>query len=174
MNSRSSRSHTIFILDMETKKTDNSTTNSRLNLVDLAGSERISKTGAEGSTLKEAQKINKSLSTLGLVINKLVKNEINIPYRDSTLTKLLKDSLGGNAKTCLICTMSKRHDLIEETLQTLEFASRARAIKSKAKPNIVRSFEELEHIANGLRKQADMLIEILKEKGLDQIKVIES
>lgn len=115
LNLRSSRSHTLFILDMETIKSDQSCTKSTLNLVDLAGSERISKTGAEGTTLKEAQRINQSLSTLGLVISKLVKGDTNIPYRDSILTRLLKDSLGGNAKTCLICTMSRRADLAEET-----------------------------------------------------------
>jgi len=153
MNARSSRSHTLFIIDLETKQLDGSLSNRRLNLVDLAGSERISKTGATGDTLKEAQKINLSLSTLGLVIQKLVKGDSNIPFRDSSLTKLLKESLGGNAKTCLICTISRKDEHIEETIQTLEFANRARAIKCKAKVNIQRSAEELEKIVSSSRNK---------------------
>lgn len=104
----------------------------------------------------------------------MVKNESNIPFRDSTLTRLLKDSLGGNAKTCLICTISRRADIIEETLQTLEFASRARAIKSKAKVNIQRSIEELEKIVKGLQKQIDLLVVAIKNKKLNPTKILET
>ena len=78
-----------------------------MNLVDLAGSERIAKTGATGNTLKEAQKINLSLTSLGLVIKALTENNPHIPFRDSRLTLFLKDALGGNSKTTLICTASK-------------------------------------------------------------------
>jgi len=174
LNARSSRSHTIFIMDMETELQDGSKASMRLNLVDLAGSERISKTGATGDTLKEAQKINLSLTTLGMVISKLVKGDANIPFRDSSLTKMLKESLGGNAKTCLICTLSKREEHIEESIQTLEFASRARAIKSKAKVNVVRSAEELEKIIKTLQAQVDKLKDKVKSKGLDPKKILQS
>jgi len=174
LNARSSRSHTIFILDMETEQPDGSRATMRLNLVDLAGSERISKTGATGDTLKEAQKINLSLTTLGMVISKLVKGDANIPFRDSSLTKMLKESLGGNAKTCLICTMSKREEHLEESIQTLEFASRARAIKSKAKVNVVRSAEELEKIIKTLQTQIEKLKDKIKSKGLDPKKILQS
>lgn len=172
MNARSSRSHTIFIIDMETSKPDGSVANRRLNLVDLAGSERISKTGATGDTLKEAQKINLSLTTLGMVISKLVKGDSNVPFRDSSLTKLLKESLGGNAKTCLICTMSMKDEHFEETVQTLEFANRARAIKCKAKVNVQRSAEELERIINTLQSQINQMKDKVKSKGLDPKKIL--
>jgi len=158
---------------MVTNKPDGSVANRRLNLVDLAGSERISKTGATGDTLKEAQKINLSLTTLGMVISKLVKGDNNIPFRDSSLTKMLKESLGGNAKTCLICTLSRKAEHSEESLQTLEFAARARAIKSKAKVQVQRSAEELEKIVNSLKNQIHLMTDKLKSKGVDPKKVLQ-
>ena len=88
-------------------------------MVDLAGSERIAKTGATGKTLEEAKKINLSLSTLGLCIKSLTENKGHIPFRDSKLTFFLKESLGGNSKTALICTASKLSLHEEESLQTL-------------------------------------------------------
>ena len=109
---------------------------SRLSLVDLAGSERASKTGAAGSRLKEGSNINKSLTTLGLVISALASGKSKfVPYRDSVLTWLLKDSLGGNSKTAMIATISPAADNYEETLSTLRYADRAKKIVNKAVVN---------------------------------------
>lgn len=98
-----------------------------MNLIDLAGSEKVDKTGATGNRLKEASCINKSLSTLGLVISILADREIGktsrrVPYRNSALTKLLKNALGGNSKTIMICAISPAYDNYEETLSTLRYA----------------------------------------------------
>lgn len=101
---------------------------SRVSLVDLAGSERANKTGASGDRLKEGSNINKSLTTLGLVISKLADRSQGkekdgfVPYRDSVLTWLLKDSLGGNSRTVMLATLSPAEDNIEETLSTLRSA----------------------------------------------------
>ncbi len=137
MNAQSSRSHSCFIL---TVNSENSTTlvkkTGKLYLVDLAGSEKISKTGAQGQTLEEAKTINKSLSTLGLVINALTDGKSKfVPYRDSKLTRVLQESLGGNARTALIITCSPAKDNEDETTSTLRFGQRAKAIKNKAKVN---------------------------------------
>ena len=94
---------------------DGSKKNAKLNLVDLAGSERIAKTGASGKVLDEAKKINLSLTVLGRVIQALGEGG-NVPFRESTLTKLLKESLGGNSKTALLCTTSRKDCHLEETL----------------------------------------------------------
>lgn len=100
--------------------------------MDLAGSERISKTGVSGDRLKEAQKINLSLSALGNVISALVDGKSqHIPYRDSKLTRLLQDSLGGNTKTVMIANCSPADYNFDETLSTLRYASRAKFIKNK-------------------------------------------
>ena len=108
----------------------------KLNLVDLAGSERQSKTQAEGIRLKEATKINLSLSALGNVISALVDGKSqHIPYRDSKLTRLLQDSLGGNTKTVMIAAISPSDFSFDETLSTLRYASRAKAIKNKPRVN---------------------------------------
>jgi len=98
-------------------------------MVDLAGSEKVAKTNASGQTLKEAQQINKSLMVLGLVINSLVESKKHIPYRDSKLTRLLSDALGGNSKTCLVVTASPVKYNEEETVSTLRFGQRAKSIK---------------------------------------------
>ena len=111
---------------------------SKLNIVDLAGSERVKDTNAEGKTLKEACKINQSLSFLGRVIMFLAESESKklgggyINYRESKLTHLLKDSLGGNSKTVIICTLNPNQMAMKETLSTLKFAERAKKIKNKA------------------------------------------
>ena len=108
MNERSSRSHTILVLSYKQINKDNSQKSAKLNLVDLAGSERVEKTGATGDLLNEAKKINLSLTQLGIVINKLAEGgKGHVPYRDSKLTHLLQESLGGNSKTTLICTISR-------------------------------------------------------------------
>ena len=115
-NDRSSRSHTIFVISYNQLNKDGSQKSGRLNLVDLAGSERIAKTGATGNTLKEAQNINLSLTSLGLCIKALTDGSPHIPFRDSKLTFFLKDALGGNSKTTLICTASKQLRHLEESV----------------------------------------------------------
>jgi len=116
----------------------------KLYLVDLAGSEKISKTGAQVQTLEEAKNINKSLTTLGKVIYALTdRKSFHIPYRESKLTRILTESLGGNSKTCLIITTSPHPFNDSETLSTLRFGARARAIKNQAKVNREYSNEEL-------------------------------
>jgi hypothetical protein len=108
----------------------------KLNLVDLAGSERQSKTGATGERLKEATKINLSLSALGNVISALVDGRSkHIPYRDSKLTRLLQDSLGGNTKTLMVACLSPADNNYDETLSTLRYANRAKNIKNKPRIN---------------------------------------
>lgn len=144
MNERSSRSHVIFRLVMESRQLpdelnmsecDGAVIVSQLNLVDLAGSERAAQTGAQGIRLKESAFINTSLMTLGVVIRKLSENDGHVPYRDSKLTRILQNSLGGNARTSIICTVSPV--VFEETDQTLKFAGRAKNVKNKPKINEV-------------------------------------
>jgi len=108
MNAQSSRSHSVFVMTITQNNTETlSCKKGKLFLVDLAGSEKVEKTGATGNTLKEANKINKSLTTLGLVIKHLTdKVSTHVPYRDSKLTRVLQDSLGGTSRTCLIITCS--------------------------------------------------------------------
>jgi kinesin family protein 3/17 len=135
MNKDSSRSHLLFALHLESAsggEGDKKYVASRLNLVDLAGSERLGKTGATGDRMKEAQKINLSLSALGNVISALVEGRSqHIPYRDSKLTRMLQDSLGGNTKTVMLANCSPADYNFEETLSTLRYASRAKMIKNK-------------------------------------------
>ncbi|XP_011609555.2 centromere-associated protein E isoform X4 [Takifugu rubripes] len=139
MNQRSSRSHTIFRMILESRErsdpasgenADGAIIVSHLNLVDLAGSERASQTGAEGARLKEGCNINRSLFTLGQVIKKLTdENQKGFTnYRDSKLTRILQNSLGGNAKTVIICTITPA--TLDETLSTLQFASTAKKMKN--------------------------------------------
>eukprot|EP00106_Octopus_bimaculoides_P022066 XP_014789508.1 PREDICTED: kinesin-like protein KIF17 [Octopus bimaculoides] len=140
MNKDSSRSHSIFTIQLEmiTKKDSDEEhiRAGKLNLVDLAGSERQVKTGASGDRLKEASKINLSLSALGNVISALVNSKVkHIPYRDSRLTRLLQDSLGGNTKTLMVACLSPADNNYDETLSTLRYANRAKNIKNKPKIN---------------------------------------
>ncbi|KAJ1722560.1 hypothetical protein LPJ53_003020 [Coemansia erecta] len=137
MNAESSRSHSIFQITVEQKDTVNGKTKiGRLFLVDLAGSEKVGKTGATGQTLEEAKKINKSLSALGMVINALTDGKsTHIPYRDSKLTRILQESLGGNSRTTLIINCSPSSFNAAETVGTLRFGMRAKSIKNKAKVN---------------------------------------
>lgn len=136
MNQESSRSHSIFVIEVTQKNESGTARSGRLFLVDLAGSEKVGKTGASGQTLEEAKKINKSLSSLGNVINALSDGKSShIPYRDSKLTRILQESLGGNSMTTLIinCSPSAYNDF--ETMSTLRFGERAKTIKQKAKVN---------------------------------------
>eukprot|EP01032_Pedospumella_encystans_P039242 gene39242-biopygen24563 len=140
MNAESSRSHSIFTIIVEMNTKDPVTGKDmlrvgKLNLVDLAGSERQKKTGATGSTQLEGIKINLSLSALGNVISALSEGSRHIPYRDSKLTRLLQDSLGGNTKTMMIAAISPADYNYEETMSTLRYASRAKHIKNKPKIN---------------------------------------
>ncbi|XP_067424353.1 centromere-associated protein E [Emydura macquarii macquarii] len=149
MNERSSRSHTIFRMIIESRENDPANTNcdgavmvSHLNLVDLAGSERASQTGSEGLRLKEGCNINRSLFILGQVIKKLCDDPSGfINYRDSKLTRILQNSLGGNAKTVIICTITPVS--FDETLSTLQFASTAKRMKNTPKVNEVLDDEAL-------------------------------
>uniref|UniRef100_A0A8B9W278 Kinesin-like protein KIF17 n=1 Tax=Bos mutus grunniens TaxID=30521 RepID=A0A8B9W278_BOSMU len=140
MNKDSSRSHSIFTISIEIYAVDERGKDhlraGKLNLVDLAGSERQSKTGATGERLKEATKINLSLSALGNVISALVDGRCrHIPYRDSKLTRLLQDSLGGNTKTLMVACLSPADDNYDETLSTLRYANRAKNIRNKPRIN---------------------------------------
>ncbi|XP_072314010.1 kinesin-like protein KIF3B [Eucyclogobius newberryi] len=140
MNERSSRSHAIFVVTVECSEPgpdgEERIRVGKLNMVDLAGSERQSRTGAGGARLKEAAKINLSLSALGNVISALVDaRSTHVPYRDSKLTRLLQDSLGGNAKTVMLATVGPSHRCYAETLATLRYASRAKNIKNKPRVN---------------------------------------
>ncbi|KAK7345653.1 hypothetical protein VNO77_16261 [Canavalia gladiata] len=139
LNKRSSRSHSVFTITVYVKETvigdEELIKCGKLNLVDLAGSENILRSGAREGRAREAGEINKSLLTLGRVINALVEHSAHIPYRDSKLTRILRDSLGGKTKTCIIATISPSSYCLEETLSTLDYASRAKNIKNRPEAN---------------------------------------
>ncbi|KAI6674070.1 hypothetical protein NL676_001976 [Syzygium grande] len=139
LNKQSSRSHSLFSITIHIKEAtpegEELIKCGKLNLVDLAGSENISRSGAREGRAREAGEINKSLLTLGRVINALVEHLGHIPYRDSKLTRLLRDSLGGRTKTCIIATVSPAVHCLEETLSTLDYAHRAKNIKNKPEVN---------------------------------------
>lgn len=132
MNEHSSRSHSVFLINVKQENLENQKKLSgKLYLVDLAGSEKVSKTGAEGMVLDEAKNINKSLSALGNVISALADgNKSHIPYRDSKLTRILQESLGGNSRTTIIICCSPASYNESETKSTLEFGRRAKTIKN--------------------------------------------
>lgn len=155
MNAESSRSHSIFVITITQKNVETGSAKSgQLFLVDLAGSEKVGKTGASGQTLEEAKKINKSLSALGMVINNLTDGKSShIPYRDSKLTRILQESLGGNSRTTLIINCSPSSYNAEETLGTLRFGMRAKAIKNKAKINAEISPAELKALLKKAQSQ---------------------
>uniref|UniRef100_A0A3Q4GI46 Kinesin-like protein n=1 Tax=Neolamprologus brichardi TaxID=32507 RepID=A0A3Q4GI46_NEOBR len=191
MNEESSRSHAVFNIILTHTLTDlRSGTSgekvSKLSLVDLAGSERAAKTGAAGERLKEGSNINKSLSTLGLVISALAdhgagKNKSKfVPYRDSVLTWLLKDSLGGNSRTAMVATISPVADNYDETLSTLRYADRAKNIVNHAVVNedpnarIIRELrEEVEKLKEQLTEAESMKAPELKERLEESEKLIQ-
>ncbi|GMT14789.1 hypothetical protein PFISCL1PPCAC_6086, partial [Pristionchus fissidentatus] len=177
MNSTSSRSHAVFtiVLTQREKSEEQGISGekvAKISLVDLAGSERANSTGAEGQRLKEGANINKSLTTLGLVISKLAEESGKkgkakggkgvIPYRDSVLTWLLRENLGGNSKTAMVAALSPAHINFDETLSTLRYADRAKQIVCQAiineDPN-AKMIRELKEEVQNLRKQ-------LEEKGV--------
>lgn len=144
MNAQSSRSHSLFMVTIFQRNCSNESTRvGKMYFVDLAGSEKLKKTGVEGQGLEEAKNINKSLMSLGMVINALTENKTHIPYRDSKLTRILQESLGGNSLTTLIIACSLSADSDKETLSTLRFGYRAKAIKNKVVVNSERSAKEL-------------------------------
>ncbi|KAF9919039.1 kinesin motor protein cin8 [Lobosporangium transversale] len=138
-NDKSSRSHGVFSITVHVKEATDDGEEllkiGKLNLVDLAGSENIARSGAEAIQAKEAGRINQSLLTLGRVINSLVERSQHIPYRESKLTRLLEDSLGGKTKTCIIATISPAKSCLEETISTLNYANRAKNIKNTPEVN---------------------------------------
>ncbi|CAN6725543.1 unnamed protein product [Malus baccata var. baccata] len=165
INAESSRSHTVFtcVVESQCKNVANGTSfkTSRINLVDLAGSERQKLTGAAGERLKEAGNINRSLSQLGNLINILAEisqtgKQRHIPYRDSRLTFLLQESLGGNAKLAMVCAISPTQGCKSETFSTLRFAQRAKAIKNKAVVNEVMQ-EDVNQLREVIRQLRDEL-----------------
>jgi len=137
MNEESSRSHSIVqVRTTNTCKTKGREYIGKINLVDLAGSENVNKSGVSGQGMREAQNINKSLSALGDVIGSLVAKTPHVPYRNSKLTMMLKDSLGGDSKTLMIVQCSPAQINVTETLSSLNFAARARNVElGKAKRN---------------------------------------
>uniref|UniRef100_A0A3B3URX8 Kinesin family member 13A n=1 Tax=Poecilia latipinna TaxID=48699 RepID=A0A3B3URX8_9TELE len=191
MNEESSRSHAVFSIIVTQTLYDLQSGNSgekvsKMSLVDLAGSERVSKTGAAGERLKEGSNINKSLTTLGCVISALADQSAGkgkakfVPYRDSVLTWLLKDNLGGNSKTAMIATVSPAADNYEETLSTLRYADRAKRIVNHAVVNedpnarIIRELrEEVEKLRVQLSQAESMKAPELKEKLQESEKLIQ-
>ncbi|KAJ2358960.1 hypothetical protein GGF43_000464 [Coemansia sp. RSA 2618] len=201
MNERSSRSHTLFRIVIESReKAESDSTGSDgenglakrqqrlstgsfvdseeftgavmvscLNLVDLAGSERVGQTGAEGQRLKEGAHINKSLLALGTVIARLSEDgdRGHIPYRDSRLTRILQPSLGGNAKTLIVCTITPSPDYIDEALSTLKFASRAKTIRNTPEVN-----QELrgDALLRRLKRASELEKEIAQMKEIERKK----
>uniref|UniRef100_A0A8C0YJG9 Kinesin motor domain-containing protein n=1 Tax=Cyprinus carpio carpio TaxID=630221 RepID=A0A8C0YJG9_CYPCA len=175
MNRESSRSHAVFTMTLESKETAQEVVNirtSQLNLVDLAGSERQRDTHAEGSRLKEASSINRSLMCLGQVIMALmdVSNGKNrhICYRDSKLTFLLRDSLGGNAKTYIIANVHPGSKCFGETLSTLQFAQRAKLIKNKAMVN-EDTQGNVRQLQAEVRKLKEQLAHALSQAGVIEV-----
>jgi len=168
MNLNSSRSHAVVTLQLvcQSRRTGTKKT-SKLMMVDLAGSEKTRKTKSSGARLEEAKQINKSLTTLGLVIHSLTEAKSHIPYRNSKLTRLLSDSLGGNSHTCLIVTCSPASHNIDETVSTLRFGQRAKTIKNKPKVNKVMSVDEYKQLLTRakkrIQKQESIIIEMTEE-----------
>ncbi|GFG16440.1 putative Kinesin family protein [Aspergillus lentulus] len=171
-NDLSSRSHTIFTITVLTKQTNKAGESyiktGKLNLVDLAGSENIQRSGAEDKRAAEAGLINKSLLTLGRVINALVEKTSHIPYRrESKLTRLLQDSLGGRTKTCIIATISPCCSRLEETLSTLDYAFRAKNIRNKPQINsAVSKSKLLGELAMEIEKLKSDLIATRRRNGV--------
>jgi len=157
LNAQSSRSHQLFMVEVKQKLPNDTEKRGVLNLVDLAGSEKIGWSGVTGNKLEETKKINLSLSALGNVIHALASHNEHIPYRDSKLTRLLQESLGGNYKTYLVVTCSLSLRNLEETLSTLKFGQRAGIIKNKVSINIKNSPEAYQRIIETLKTQLSNL-----------------
>ncbi|XP_032156243.1 kinesin-like protein KIF1B isoform X16 [Sapajus apella] len=176
MNETSSRSHAVFTIVFTQKKHDNETNLStekvsKISLVDLAGSERADSTGAKGTRLKEGANINKSLTTLGKVISALAevskkkKKTDFIPYRDSVLTWLLRENLGGNSRTAMVAALSPADINYDETLSTLRYADRAKQIKC----NAVINEDPNAKLVRELKEEVTRLKDLLRAQGLGDI-----
>ena len=154
MNAKSSRSHCLFMVKLGQDSGAGDVITSKLCLADLAGSEKVKRSGAEGSKLEEAASINQSLSTLGHCIMTLSKGKAgHVPYRDSKLTFILKDSLGGNSKTALIVACSPHYTCFEETVSTMQFAQRAKSIQNVVSINRMMSNAEQTEVITKLRRE---------------------
>ena len=186
MNESSSRSHAVFIINVEqnnkqphTPTSSSSPTASapsssflsaKLNLVDLAGSERITLSGAKGARLEETKAINQSLSALANVIAALIKHRPHIPYRDSKLTRLLQSSIGGNTRTCLLTCLSPSPAHYNENISSLSFAARARRVQNRVevnevgvdgRPSVLRKYErELARLRTELQQRRDNVVDV--------------
>ncbi|XP_069335427.1 kinesin-like protein KIF1B isoform X2 [Eulemur rufifrons] len=176
MNETSSRSHAVFTIVFTQKKHDSETNLStekvsKISLVDLAGSERADSTGAKGTRLKEGANINKSLTTLGKVISALAevskkkKKTDFIPYRDSVLTWLLRENLGGNSRTAMVAALSPADINYDETLSTLRYADRAKQIKC----NAVINEDPNAKLVRELKEEVTRLKDLLRAQGLGDI-----
>jgi hypothetical protein len=164
MNEHSSRSHCVFGFKIKQKMRSGASKCARLFIIDLAGSERVSKTGADGQTFEEAQAINSSLSILGNVINGLSSEcekgkKKHVPFRDSILTFLLKDSLSGNTKTNLLLCATLDSWNLEETVSTLQFGARAKMIKNKVTADVQLSGAQMKSC---LKEQKKWLVNSVK------------
>jgi kinesin family protein 5 len=176
MNDLSSRSHLIIIIQVKQNNTKSNVCKiGKLNLVDLAGSERVGRTGASGLTLEESKNINKSLSALGNVINALFEKQAFIPYRSSKLTKVLQESVGGNNLTSLIVTCSTAVINEGDTLSTLRFGNRAKAVQNQPKINQEITVEQyklilakLDEKFTGLQGYAEQLESVLRKNKIPE------
>ncbi|KAI7844763.1 hypothetical protein COHA_001645 [Chlorella ohadii] len=171
LNKQSSRSHSVFIVTVSVREVtpegDEVIRVGKLYLVDLAGSENITRSGAVEQRAKEAGNINKSLLTLGRVITALVEGQGHVPYRDSKLTRLLRDSLGGKTKTCIIATIAPTVLCQEETLSTLDYAHRAKNIKNKPEINArISKTTHLKEMNFEIEKLKQMLIATREKNGV--------
>lgn len=153
LNAHSSRSHAVFVLHVEQRGMEGTECMGKLTLVDLAGSEKVSKSGLVGETLEEAKKINWSLTALGKVIDDLAEQRSHVPYRDSRLTRVLQEALGGNCRTTLVVAASASSQHYEETMSSLRFATRTKKVRNYAKVNMMYSSERLASLVGQLQKQ---------------------
>lgn len=172
MNATSSRSHSLFTFIVKFTTREGAKKVAKLNFADLAGSEKVGKTGASGLKLQEGAAINQSLTVLGRVIQALAKNT-NAPFRESGLTHVLKDSLSGNTKTTLLVCLSPHKFNVVETMNTLQFAGRAKMIKNKIKANKVMSMKDLKKALKMRDKKIEDLQRQLRKK-LTQVGTIEA
>eukprot|EP01083_Nonionella_stella_P148787 471600_1 len=164
MNATSSRAHSVMRVGIRIERRDGSRVKSQINFGDLAGSEKVNKTGATGQTLREAQAINQSLTMLGNVISALAKIGSGkkkagsmVPFRDSALTHVLKDSLSGNCKTTLVTAASPHKFNLVETISTFRFASRCKLVKTKAEKNVVLSPAQMRKMIESLNVEIKSL-----------------